>query len=54
MIYLKEAEGIVASFCRMLNNTPEELTVIKISCDAWSLREIVAHLVDSASLEGVR
>ena len=49
MIDLKEAEGIVASFCRMLNNTPEELTDIKTGRDAWSLREIVGHLVDSAS-----
>ncbi len=49
MIDLREAEEIVASFCRILNNTPEELAAIKMSPDAWSLREIVGHLVDSAS-----
>ena len=49
MIELKEAERIVASFFCKLNNTPEGLTDIKMSHDAWSLREIVGHMVDSAS-----
>jgi hypothetical protein len=49
MIDLKEATEIVASFFQVVNNTPEELTDIKIGRDAWSLREIVGHLVDSAS-----
>ena len=49
MIALDEAEGIVESFYRRLKSVSAVVTDIKLSPDAWSLREIVGHLVDSAS-----
>jgi hypothetical protein len=41
--------GIVDSFHEALKDVPAELTSIRLRPDAWSLREIVGHLVDSAS-----
>jgi hypothetical protein len=39
----------VEAMRRLLDETPEELAAAKLSADFWSLKEIVGHLVDSAS-----
>jgi len=40
---------IVDSFYKTMTETPESITGEKISEDAWTLKEIVGHLIDSAS-----
>jgi hypothetical protein len=39
----------VAEFAAELRAVPPEITAVKLAADKWSLREIVGHLVDSAS-----
>jgi hypothetical protein len=39
----------VAEFAAELRAAPPELTAVKLAADKWSLREILGHLVDSAS-----
>jgi hypothetical protein len=39
----------VGVFAAALRAVPPELTAIKLAADKWSLREILGHLVDSAS-----
>ncbi len=39
----------VEEFTAALRAAPPELTAIQLAADKWSLREIVGHLVDSAS-----
>jgi hypothetical protein len=46
---IKEAEDTVNSFFKTLKSTPEQWTDIKVNSDSWSLKEIVGHLIDSAS-----
>ena len=45
----EEYRKTVEDFHRLLLETPEELAQVKLSPDFWSLKEIVGHLVDSAS-----
>ena len=40
---------LVDSFHDMIVNVPEEMAGIKLSEDNWSMKEIVGHLIDSAS-----
>jgi hypothetical protein len=40
---------LVEEFHERLAGVPEGLTAVKLSPDSWSLREIVGHLIDSAS-----
>ena len=40
---------VVEKFYEVLNSIDSENTNIKISEDKWSLREIIGHLIDSAS-----
>jgi DinB superfamily len=39
----------VEAFSAVLRAAPAERTAIRLAADKWSLREIVGHLVDSAS-----
>ena len=49
MIEIEEYERIFAAFRERLQKTPAAVASIKLSEDFWSLKEIVGHLVDSAS-----
>lgn len=40
---------VVDNFHIYLNSIDSEITNIKVSGDKWSLREIIGHLIDSAS-----
>ena len=40
---------VVAELGAAVRQAPEELTGIRLAADKWSLREILGHLVDSAS-----
>lgn len=40
---------MVRAFYQKYKSLPEEITKIRLSDDRWSLREIVGHLIDSAS-----
>ncbi|HEX2927675.1 MAG TPA: DinB family protein [Ruminiclostridium sp.] len=40
---------IINRFKERLAQTPEEKTDISVSEDSWSLKEIIGHLIDSAS-----
>jgi hypothetical protein len=44
----KDAYARISTFRQLLDKTPEKLTAIKLKADAWSLKEILGHLVDSA------
>jgi hypothetical protein len=46
---IENFEAIVSSFHKRLLTVPEAITSIKPAPDKWSLKEIVGHLVDSAS-----
>jgi hypothetical protein len=46
---LERFQRIVAELGSTVRRVPEELTAIHLAADKWSLREILAHLVDSAS-----
>ena len=41
--------ALVEEFRGRLAAVPEGITAVKLSADRWSLREIVGHLIDSAS-----
>jgi hypothetical protein len=45
----KDAEVKIDAFKLLLKNTPENITNVKPEASAWSLKEILGHLVDSAS-----
>ncbi len=49
MLDTKRFRGIIDSFYQQLLATKPEMTDTVLSEDKWSLREIVGHLVDSAS-----
>jgi len=46
---LSSFRKVVEDFGAVLQQVPEELTAAQLAADKWSLREIVAHTVDSAS-----
>ncbi|MFW5490378.1 MAG: hypothetical protein ACNI3A_18460 [Desulfovibrio sp.] len=48
MMDINAAGQTVKDFQELLNRTPPEAEHIRISPDAWTLTEIVGHLVDSA------
>jgi hypothetical protein len=45
----KELDNIIESFKNYYLNLDESLTEIRISDDKWTLKEIIGHLIDSAS-----
>lgn len=45
----KELNSIIETFKNDYLNLNESLTEIKISDDKWTLKEIIGHLIDSAS-----
>ena len=49
MIDLDKARATVAAFQALLDRTPPEAVAVRLAPDAWTLTEIVGHLVDSAS-----
>lgn len=49
MLDTKRFEGIIDSFHALLLKTHDEITDIKLAEDKWSLKEIIGHLIDSAS-----
>jgi len=49
MIEIEEYERVFVAFRERLRNTPAAVASVKLSEDFWSLKEIVGHLVDSAS-----
>lgn len=49
MLDTKRFKGIIDSFHEHLQNTQVEISDIKLSQEKWSLREIIGHLIDSAS-----
>jgi len=40
---------IISEFHGELQSIPEEITSVKLTPDTWSLKELLGHLVDSAS-----
>jgi hypothetical protein len=49
MFDIEEFERTVSDFQEAVQATPAELASLKLSEDFWSLKEILGHLVDSAS-----
>lgn len=49
MIDLEKARQIVAEFQALLDKTPAEAAHVRVAPEAWTLTEIVGHLIDSAS-----
>lgn len=49
MMDINKFEEIIGSFYNQMNAVESEKTGIKLAEDKWSLREIVGHLIDSAS-----
>jgi len=49
MIDLDKARGVVSEFQALVDKTPAEMAQVRLRSDAWTLTEIVGHLVDSAS-----
>lgn len=49
MIDLPDAESALNEFWDLLRETGEELASVRLGPEAWTLKEIVGHLVDSAS-----
>jgi hypothetical protein len=49
MLDTKRFKEIIDSFYKHLLKTHDEITDIKLAEDKWSLREIIGHLIDSAS-----
>lgn len=49
MFTINEARETIQSFQGLLDTTPREACHVRISPDAWTLAEIVGHLIDSAS-----
>ena len=49
MFDTKRFKGLIDSFHEQVLKTQGEITKIKLAEDKWSLREIIGHLIDSAS-----
>jgi hypothetical protein len=49
MLDTKRFKRIIDSFHENLLKTHDEITDIRLAEDKWSLREIIGHLIDSAS-----
>ena len=49
MLDTKRFIGLIDSFHEQVLKTHDEITKIKLAEDKWSLREIMGHLIDSAS-----
>ncbi len=49
MLDTKRFKGLIDSFHEQVLKTRDEITKIKLAEDKWSLREIIGHLIDSAS-----
>ena len=49
MADLVKFKTIVDTFYKTLTKTPDGITGKKLSEDSWSLKEIIGHLIDSAS-----
>lgn len=49
MLDAKRFKGLIDSFHEQVLKTHDEITDIKLAEDKWSLREIIGHLIDSAS-----
>lgn len=49
MFDIKRFEKIVDSFHTQLLKIKDEITNVRLSDDKWALREIIGHLIDSAS-----
>jgi hypothetical protein len=45
----EKMEAMVAAFHRQMSEVPASITDVKPTAEAWSLKEIVGHLVDSAA-----
>jgi len=48
-LQISEYRSIVQNFFTMLENADEKITSVQLSPDKWTLREMVGHLIDSAS-----
>jgi hypothetical protein len=48
VIDLEKARAAVSAFQDLLDKTPPEAATVRIAPDAWTLTEIVGHLIDSA------
>ena len=46
---LKNGQEIIDAFDTLLQSTDPALTHVRVAADAWTLTEIVGHLVDSAA-----
>jgi len=46
---LKKGQDIVDGFDALLQSTDSSLAHVRVASDAWTLTEIVGHLVDSAA-----
>ncbi|MGE4291625.1 MAG: DinB family protein [Desulfovibrio sp.] len=44
-----QCQTILAAMSSLLSETPEKLVNIRVEPDAWTLKEILGHLVDSAA-----
>lgn len=49
MMNIREAEQAVQDFQQLLDTTPDQAVHLRMAPDAWTLAEIVGHLIDSAS-----
>jgi len=49
MIDMQKARSVVNAFQELLDKTPPEAGQTRPSSDAWTLGEIIGHLIDSAS-----
>lgn len=49
MIDMDKARSAVAEFQALLDDTPQETAHVRVGPDAWTLAEIVGHLIDSAA-----
>jgi len=49
MIDMPKARAVVAAIQELLDKTPPEAAQVRLSPDAWTLGEILGHLIDSAS-----
>jgi hypothetical protein len=48
-IDMNEYETLVSEFHNLMEQVPERFASVKLAPDKWSLKEIVGHLIDSAS-----
>jgi hypothetical protein len=49
MLEINKFKDLIDSFYKKLLQTGDEVTNVRIAEDKWSLREIIGHLIDSAS-----